>query len=59
MICWSKFDFSADTKKMFRGMEQMLQFSYPHFAEVTLLQVKIGMSISVTLLLKLENSIFT
>lgn len=30
-------------------MEQMLQFSFPHFAEVTLLQVKIGIFKSYTL----------
>lgn len=59
MICWSKFDFFVDSWIMFRGIGQMLQFSFLHFAETTWLQVEIGMSISVTLLPKGDNSIFT
>lgn len=49
MICWSKFDFFVDSWIMFRGIEQMLQFSFLHFAETTWLQVEIGIFCSILL----------
>ena len=58
MICWSKFDFFVDSWIMFRGMGQMLQFSFLRFAEITI-ATSLGMSVSVALLPKVDNSIFT